>query len=152
RRRAAGHDDHDEGPSPDRPGRGMRHRAEQGHRPGRPLLMRRTVMSLLPFLGLLASGLLAACAGPQDNGDRSMETLKAMVLEKNPEAALRARQLGRKAAPLLDELSNNEDSDVRRTALNCFREVGGPEAVKAFLRGLADEDPQTAGSAANGFN
>jgi HEAT repeat protein len=109
-------------------------------------------MSVIPFLPLLASGLLAACADPQDNGDRSMETLKAMILEKNPEAALRARQLGRKAAPLLDELSKNEDDGVRRVALNCFREVGGPEAVRAFLRGLADDDPQVAGSAANGFN
>ncbi len=110
-------------------------------------------MSVMPLLPLLASGLLAACAGsPQDNGDRNMDTLKAMVLEKNPEAALRARQLGRKAAPLLDELSKHQDEGVRRVALNCFREIGGPEAVKAFLRGLTDEDPQVAGSASNGFN
>lgn len=109
-------------------------------------------MSMTPFLAALAAGLLSACAGIQDNGDQSMETLKAMVLAKNPEAALRARQLGRKAAPLLDELSKHEDAGVRRVALNSFREVGGPESVKAFLRGLADEDPQVAGSAANGFN
>jgi HEAT repeat protein len=106
------------------------------------------VAIILAALALAMPG----CAASQDKGGPDMETLKAQVLEKNPEAALRARQLGRKAAPLLEELSKNQDEGVRRVALNCFREVGGPEAVKAFLRGLSDEDPQVAGSAANGFN
>ena len=100
----------------------------------------------------LALAVLPSCAASQDKGMPDMETLKSQVLEKDPEAALRARQLGRKVASLLEELSKNQDSGVRRVALNCFREIGGPEAVKAFLRGLADEDPQTAGSAANGFD
>lgn len=104
------------------------------------------------IIGVLASLALSACAVAQDKGDADMETLKAQVLGRNPEAALRARQLGRKAAPLLEELSKHDDSGVRRVALNCFREIGGPEAVKAFLRGLSDEDPQVAGSAVNGFN
>src|SRR2546428_7238389 len=101
-------------------------------------------MDVAMILAALALAMLPGCGASQVKGDPDMETLKAQVLEKNPEAALRARQLGRKAALLLDELSKHDDAGVRRVALNAFREVGGPEAVKAFLRGLADEDPQVA--------
>jgi HEAT repeat protein len=110
---------------------------------------RGTVVTML--LAALALAALPSCASTQDKGDADMETLKAQVLAKNPDAAVRARQLGRKAAPLLAELSTREDAGVRRVALNALREVGGPEAIRAFLRGLADEDPQVAGSAAGGF-
>lgn len=103
-------------------------------------------------MAALAAATMAGCGTFQAKDDPDMETLKAQVLAKDPEAALRAKQLGRKAAPLLDELSRHADAGVRRTALNSLREVGGPDAVKAFLRGLADEDPQVAGAAAGGFD
>ncbi len=81
-----------------------------------------------------------------------METLKQQIMAKDPGASLRAAQLGRAANPLLLELVKNPDEDVRRITLYCLKETGGPEAAKAFLAALSDEDPQVAGVAVDGVN
>lgn len=81
-----------------------------------------------------------------------MQILKQQILNKDPGASLRARQLGRTANPGLLELAKNPDSDIRRITMYCLKETGGPEAAKAFLAALPDEDPQVAGAAVDGLN
>ncbi len=103
------------------------------------------------MLAALAWGLLASCGAPPEKDGSDMETLKAKILAKDPEAPLEARRLGSRAAPLLETLSRHEDAGVRRIALLSFREVGGAAAVRVFLRGLTDPDPQTAAAAVGGF-
>lgn len=81
-----------------------------------------------------------------------MELLKQQILKKDPGSSIRAKQLGRPANPLLLELAKNPDADIRRITMYCLKETGSPEAAKAFLAALTDEDPQVAGVAVDGLN
>ena len=80
-----------------------------------------------------------------------METLKHQILDHEPSATLRAKQLGRAANPTLLELMKNPDPLVRQIALSCLKETGGPEPAKAFLAALGDEDVQVAGVGVDGL-
>jgi len=80
-------------------------------------------------------------------GEKDMDTLKQQVLKDDPAAAVRARQIGRKAAPMLKDLAKHAEAGVRETALNCLKETGGPEASQAALEALADDDVQVAAAA-----
>lgn len=81
-----------------------------------------------------------------------MDILKQQILAKDPGAAVRAKQLGRPANPMLLDFAKNEDADLRRVAMYCLRETGGPEAAKAMIAALADEEPQVAAVAAGGLH
>ena len=81
-----------------------------------------------------------------------MQVLKQQIQAKDPGASVRAKQLGRSANPMLLELAKDPDADVRRITMYCLKETGGPEAVKAFLAALVDEEPQVAAAAVDGLN
>ena len=100
-------------------------------------------MILVPMLAALA-----ACASGTLEGDESMDVLKKQVLEKNRSASLRAKQLGRKANPVLLELAGHADPGVRLIAVFCLKETGGSEVFPGLIAALSDPDLQVAGAAA----
>lgn len=81
----------------------------------------------------------------------SVEDLLEQVRSGDPQAALRARDAGPAAGPGLRALAGHADADVRRIALYCLRETGGPEAREAFLGGLLDPERQVRAAAVAGL-
>ena len=77
--------------------------------------------------------------------------LRESVLNKDPAAALLAREAGPAVNPDLIELAGHTDPKVRRTALNCLRETGGTDASLAMVKALEDDDPQVRGAALKGL-
>ncbi len=100
-------------------------------------------MILVPMLAALA-----ACVSGNLDGEESMDVLKKQVLEKNRSASLRAKQLGRKANPVLLELAKHADPGVRIIAVFCLKETGGTEVFPGLIAALSDPDLQVAGAAA----
>jgi hypothetical protein len=93
---------------------------------------------------------LSGCAPEPVQGDGMSEELKKMILSGNSSAPDLARQLGRKANPVLLELAKNPETNVRIETMFCLAESGGPEAADALIAGLADGHPQVAGAAIGG--
>jgi HEAT repeat protein len=91
---------------------------------------------------------LAACASGNLDGEESMDLLKKQVLEKNQISIARAKQLGRKANPVLLELAKHPDAEVRLVAVYSLRETGGSEVFPGLISALSDPDLQVAGAAA----
>lgn len=87
----------------------------------------------------------------QKGGGQEVRELIRMVLDKQPEAALRARQVGPGANAELIKLTRNDDPKVRRIALYCLEETGGADAAGAFARLVLDEDPQVQAAALKGL-
>ena len=80
-----------------------------------------------------------------------MDELLQSVLNKDPEASLLARQIGPSANPELIELTQHEDSKVRRIALYCLNETGGADAAMAMAASLLDDEPQVQSAALKGL-
>jgi len=81
-----------------------------------------------------------------------LEALLERVRAGDPQATLLARDAGVGAAPGLRPLAAHADADVRRIALYCLRETGGPEARAAFLAGLLDGERPVRAAAVAGLD
>lgn len=81
-----------------------------------------------------------------------LQELIQSVLNKEPASVLIAKRIGQSANAELQKLAVNEDAKVRRIALYCLNETGGPSAIKTFIDSLMDKDPQVRGTALSGIN
>ena len=81
-----------------------------------------------------------------------MQSLIQQILDKDPAATLTARELGRQANPELIKLTRHAEAKVRRIAVYCLDETGGPDAARTFTRLVLDEDPQVRGAALQGLS
>lgn len=81
-----------------------------------------------------------------------MNNVIQRVLNKDPAAALDAKQAGPGINPDLLPLVHHSDAKVRRIALYCLDETGGPVATKAFLEAVLDEDSQVRSAALKGLH
>ena len=96
----------------------------------------------------------AACRSdrkPGRSGDRDMQELTEMVLNKRAKASSLAREIGVGANPELIALAGNDDPDVRRIALNCLRETGGTDAAECMTNALSDNNSQVRAAALKGL-
>jgi hypothetical protein len=82
---------------------------------------------------------------------KKMQNLKQQVLDKEPAAALTARQIGPSANLELIKLTRNDDAKVRRIAIYCLNETGGADAAVAFARLTLDQDSQVRAAALEGL-
>jgi HEAT repeat protein len=82
---------------------------------------------------------------------KKMQDLIQQVLDKQPAAALTARQIGPKANLELIKLTRNDDAKVRRIAVYCLTETGGADAASTFARLTLDPDSQVRAAALEGL-
>ncbi len=107
------------------------------------------------LIGLaVAAWLITACQPdpkPGLSGDKDMQELIEMVLNKRPKASTLAKGIGPEANPELIKLAGHEDADVRRVAMYCLRETGGPDAAKSMAGALLDKNSQVRAAALKGL-
>lgn len=101
-------------------------------------------------LGLFAMAIAMTNCQAQE-AQKKMQDLIQQVLDKQPAAALTARQIGPKANLELIKLTRNDDAKVRRVAVYCLTETGGADAASAFVRLTLDPDSQVRGAALEGL-
>lgn len=90
-------------------------------------------------------------ARKQAGNEVNMQALIESVLNKDPAATLLAREVGPSANPQLQKLAGNPDAKVRRIALYCLSETGGPDAAETFVEALSDDNSQVRGAALEGL-
>jgi HEAT repeats len=100
--------------------------------------------------GIILGAVLVQCGHAQEARGR-MQNLIQQVLDKQPAAALTARQIGPSANAELIKLTRNDDAKVRRVALYCLDETGGADAAITFVRMTLDDDSQVRGAALQGL-
>jgi hypothetical protein len=100
--------------------------------------------------GIIFGALLVQSGHAQEARVR-MQNLIQQVLDKQPAAALTARQIGPSANAELIKLTRNDDAKVRRVALYCLDETGGADAAITFARMTLDDDSQVRGAALQGL-
>lgn len=98
---------------------------------------------MLGFAILVLS--LADCQAQE--AQKKMQTLIQQVLDKEPVAALRAKEIGQSANLELIKLTRNDDPGVRRVAIYCLDQTGGADASIAFTRLAQDSDSQVRAAA-----
>lgn len=107
------------------------------------------------LIGLIvAAWLMTACqpdSKPGLSGDKDMQELIEMVLNKRPKASSLAKGIGPEANPELIKLAGHEDADVRRVAMYCLRETGGLDAAKSMAGALLDKNSQVRAAALKGL-
>jgi len=107
------------------------------------------------LIGLtVAAWLITACQPdpkPGLSGDKDMQELIEMVLNKRPKASSLAKGIGPEANPELIKLASHDDPDVRRVAMYCLRETGGLDAAKSMAGALLDKNAQVRGAALQGL-
>lgn len=80
-----------------------------------------------------------------------IEELVRQVQNREPRAVLLAAEVGAAANPRLVALLSDPTPKVRRVALYCLKETGGPDAVRAFVAMLGDPDAQVRAAAMGGL-
>ena len=107
------------------------------------------------LIGLvMAAWLITACQSdpkPGLSGDKDMQELIEMVLNKRPKASSLAAKIGPEANPELIKLAGHDDPDVRRVALYCLRETGGLDAAQSMATALLDKNAQVRAAALKGL-
>jgi len=82
---------------------------------------------------------------------KKMQDLIQQVVDKQPAAALIARQIGPSANTELIKLTRHDDAEVRLVAAYCLDETGGVDAAVAFARLALDGDGQVRAAALQGL-
>lgn len=99
----------------------------------------------------LAAMAIAMMNCQAQEAQKKMQDLTQQVLDKQPAAALTARQIGPKANLELIKLTRNDDAKVRRIAVYCLAETGGADAASTFARLTLDPDSQVRAAALEGL-
>lgn len=98
------------------------------------------VMKLLA----LVFTLFVACCGDseidREGIDVDLEKLRSTVLERGEDAQIQAEGIGAPAAPVLIELLESKDAEVRDIALSCLVLTGYDETALVLARSLGDKD------------
>ncbi len=98
------------------------------------------VMELLAFAFML---FVAGCGDSEvdrEGIDVDLENLRSTVLEKGDDAQIQAEGIGAPAAPVLLELLESNDAEVRDIALSCLVLTGYDETALILARSLSDKD------------
>jgi HEAT repeat protein len=69
-----------------------------------------------------------------------VESLRTAVIDKNDDAVILSEEIGPEAAPVLIELLDSEDAEVRDLALGCITLTGYDETARVLAGCLGDED------------
>jgi hypothetical protein len=88
--------------------------------------------------------LFAACRGDseidREGIDVDLEKLRSTILEKGEDAQIQAEGIGAPAAPVLIELLESSDAEVRDIALSCLVLTGYDGIAQVLARSLSDGD------------
>jgi HEAT repeat protein len=97
----------------------------------------------MELLALAFALFVAGCGDSEidrEGIDVDLENLRSTVLEKGDDAQILAEGIGAPAAPVLIELLESKDAEVRDIALSCLVLTGYDETALILARSLSDKD------------
>ncbi len=98
---------------------------------------------VMEILALVFTLFVAGCDDSdidREGIDVDLENLRSTVLEKGDDAQIQAEGIGAPAAPVLIELLESNDAEVRDIALSCLVLTGYDETALILARSLSDKD------------